>query len=102
MDRPRLVARPISATPPTALRKAEQLHITIAWHRACTRTTRLPAGESRWRTSRARKECDVDRLRSLLIQNAGDDTGAVGYILAWLLGIPASVLFLIFLMRGCT
>ena len=33
---------------------------------------------------------------------AADDTGAVGYILAWLLGVPASVLFLIFLMRGCT
>jgi hypothetical protein len=32
----------------------------------------------------------------------GDDKGAVGYILAWLLGVPASILFLIFLMRGCT
>jgi hypothetical protein len=32
----------------------------------------------------------------------GDETGAIGYILLWLLGIPASVLFLIFLMRGCT
>ena len=51
---------------------------------------------------RARKECDVDRLRSLLTKTAGDDTGAAGYILAWLLGVPASVLFLIFLMRGCT
>jgi hypothetical protein len=28
--------------------------------------------------------------------------GAVGYILAWLLGVPATVLFVIFLMRGCT
>ena len=37
-----------------------------------------------------------------LMQKAADDTGAVGYILAWLLGIPVSVLFLIFLMRGCT
>jgi hypothetical protein len=27
--------------------------------------------------------------------------GAVGYMLAWLLGIPASVLFVIFLLRGC-
>jgi hypothetical protein len=31
-----------------------------------------------------------------------DDTGAIGYILAWLLGVPASILFVIFLMRGCT
>jgi hypothetical protein len=31
-----------------------------------------------------------------------DETGAMGYIIMWLLGVPASVLFLIFLMRGCT
>jgi hypothetical protein len=30
-----------------------------------------------------------------------DEEGAAGYILAWLLGIPASVLFVIFLLRGC-
>jgi hypothetical protein len=26
----------------------------------------------------------------------------VGYMLLWLLGVPASVLFVIFLLRGCT
>jgi hypothetical protein len=41
-------------------------------------------------------------LMERLLRRAGDDTGAVGYILAWLLGVPASVLFLIFLLRGCT
>jgi hypothetical protein len=25
----------------------------------------------------------------------------VGYIVAWLLGVPASLLFLIFILRGC-
>jgi hypothetical protein len=30
------------------------------------------------------------------------EEGAIGYILAWLLGVPASVLFLVFLLRGCT
>jgi hypothetical protein len=30
-----------------------------------------------------------------------DEEGAIGYIFAWLLGIPASVLFVIFLLRGC-
>lgn len=30
-----------------------------------------------------------------------DEDGAIGYIAAWLLGIPASVLFVIFLLRGC-
>jgi hypothetical protein len=31
-----------------------------------------------------------------------DETGAIGYIVAWLLGVPAVVLFAIFLLRGCT
>ena len=28
--------------------------------------------------------------------------GAAGYILLWLLGIPIPILFIIFLLRGCT
>ncbi len=28
--------------------------------------------------------------------------GKLGYILAWLLGVPIPVLFVIFLLRGCT
>ena len=31
-----------------------------------------------------------------------EETGAIGYTLLWALGVPASLLFLIFLMRGCT
>jgi hypothetical protein len=27
--------------------------------------------------------------------------GAMGYILLWFMGVPASVLFAIFLLRGC-
>jgi hypothetical protein len=30
------------------------------------------------------------------------ETGAIGYIVLWALGVPASVLFVIFLLRGCT
>jgi hypothetical protein len=30
------------------------------------------------------------------------EEGAIGYILLWLMGVPASVLFLVFLVRGCT
>lgn len=30
-----------------------------------------------------------------------NEEGAIGYILAWFLGVPASVLFVIFLLRGC-
>jgi hypothetical protein len=28
--------------------------------------------------------------------------GTVGYIVLWLMGVPASILLLIFLLRGCT
>jgi hypothetical protein len=28
--------------------------------------------------------------------------GALGYGILWLLGVPASVLFVVFLLRGCT
>lgn len=28
--------------------------------------------------------------------------GATGYILLWLLGVPVPILFLFFLLRGCT
>ncbi len=31
-----------------------------------------------------------------------NERGAIGYIALWLMGVPASVLFLFFLMRGCT
>ena len=30
------------------------------------------------------------------------EVGAAGYILLWLIGIPIPILFLIFLLRGCT
>ena len=29
-----------------------------------------------------------------------NDEGRIGYFIAWLLGVPASVLFFIFLLRG--
>jgi hypothetical protein len=29
-------------------------------------------------------------------------SGAMGYILLWLIGIPIPILLLIFLLRGCT
>ena len=32
----------------------------------------------------------------------GGQQGRVGYILLWLLGVPIPVLFLIYLLRGCT
>jgi hypothetical protein len=37
-----------------------------------------------------------------LIERMQPEDGAAGYIFLWLMGVPASVLFVIFLMRGCT
>ena len=31
-----------------------------------------------------------------------NEKGAAGYIAAWALGVPASLLLIIFLLRGCT
>ena len=40
-------------------------------------------------------------VRIIASRLAAAEDGAVGYIAAWLLGVPASVLFVIFLLRGC-
>ena len=34
-------------------------------------------------------------------ETTSSEEGAIGYILLWLMGVPASILFLIFLLRGC-
>jgi len=31
-----------------------------------------------------------------------DRQGKIGYIVLWLLGVPIPILFLFFLLRGCT
>jgi len=31
-----------------------------------------------------------------------EENGAIGYMLLWAMGVPASLLLLIFLVRGCT
>ncbi len=41
-------------------------------------------------------------MRQLIDKIYKDETGAVGYIALWALGVPASLLFLVFLLRGCT
>jgi hypothetical protein len=36
-----------------------------------------------------------------LIKTPKNEQGAVGYALAWLLGIPIPILLIVFLIRGC-
>jgi hypothetical protein len=43
----------------------------------------------------------MNRTKQWLDRYREGQEGAIGYILAWLLGVPASLLFLIFLLRGC-
>jgi hypothetical protein len=45
-------------------------------------------------------EIDMKRFAELDVYR--EETGAIGYILLWAMGVPASLLFLVFLMRGCT
>ena len=41
-------------------------------------------------------------INDMKITNRAKEKGAMGYMLLWLIGIPIPVLFLIFLLRGCT
>ena len=41
-------------------------------------------------------------MRATVERFVREEEAAVGYIFLWLLGVPASVLFVIFLLRGCT
>ncbi len=41
-------------------------------------------------------------LNDMKLPNQNNESGAMGYILAWLIGIPIPILLLIFLLRGCS
>ena len=40
--------------------------------------------------------------RSMQPNDNNNRQGKVGYIILWLLGVPIPILFLLFLIRGCT
>ena len=40
-------------------------------------------------------------MRKLNRPYLDNQQGKMGYVLAWFMGVPASVLFAIFLLRGC-
>ena len=39
-------------------------------------------------------------MKNKSMENLTNQEGAIGYIVAWLLGVPASILLLVFLIRG--
>jgi hypothetical protein len=81
---------------------------------ACTWIDRIPTGESAfvsfWVAARAGKM----EVRAILLTLESTmklpnfkslpsaQEGKVGYILLWALGVPIPILFLIYLLRGCT
>ncbi|HEX5462021.1 MAG TPA: hypothetical protein VFX20_18795 [Steroidobacteraceae bacterium] len=46
----------------------------------------------------------MTRLRRNLREKLGPDRqkGAMGYVLAWLLGVPIPILIIVALLRGCS
>jgi hypothetical protein len=40
-------------------------------------------------------------MQDLIASYRERQEGAIGYILLWAMGVPASLLFLVFLLRGC-
>lgn len=40
-------------------------------------------------------------MRAQVLNTPKRQQGKIGYILAWLLGIPIPILIVIFLLRGC-
>jgi hypothetical protein len=56
-------------------------------------------GLSRHDTSAVDERKESSMKISALYQR---EEGALGYILLWLMGVPASILFLFFVLRGCT
>jgi len=54
------------------------------------------------RLPRARRVFNLLEREESIMPNLHDQKGKVGYIILWLLGVPASILVLIFLLRGCT
>jgi len=52
--------------------------------------------------SYARRNSSVSAICNAQLVNLKRQSGKIGYILLWLLGVPIPVLFLFYLLRGCT
>jgi hypothetical protein len=45
---------------------------------------------------------DMEEVLKEVSMKRPEEKGAAGYIAAWALGVPVSLLLIIFLLRGCT
>jgi hypothetical protein len=67
---------------------------------AASRIPKLGRGFAN-RSGRYRKEVAIMRSPMEYLRDQ-QEKGAIGYILLWAMGVPISVLLVIFLLRGCT
>jgi len=63
-------------------------------------TGKMEWGRSRPISEKPMKQLQMKQLQRLQMRAA--QQGRVGYILLWLLGVPIPLLFLVYLLRGCT
>jgi hypothetical protein len=55
----------------------------------------------KWRQLRGAAKSHWAKLTDGEMRGIEDEDGAIGYIVLWLMGVPAGLLFFIFLLRGC-
>ena len=72
---------------------------------SCARPEGVGHGNPDWNTACTVVESEElmaeQRQNGRLARLARDEEGVAGYMLAWFMGVPAGILFLIFLLRGC-
>ena len=49
-----------------------------------------------------KKESQLFKKGDSFMRSLRDQEGKIGYIILWLMGVPAGILILIFVLRGCT
>jgi hypothetical protein len=73
----------------------EFVSIAAGFHAAQQLKPRLLFEGMDWQDEESWKGIDMN------LRNRKNEAGKVGYIILWLLGVPFSVLVLIFLLRSC-
>ena len=94
-------ARAIPGIPRISRAGAPNLHCAHLW--ATDSSTASPPIDNAERNQASTLlyqsvEVGMNNLKRRLFHN---EEGAIGYIVAWFLGVPAIVLFAIFVLRGC-
>jgi hypothetical protein len=68
---------------------------------SCRRGSNVPTQSTADVRLLARLADEATQMMTRLNAFYQQEAGAMGYILLWAMGVPASLLFLVFLLRGC-